>query len=377
MNEIYDDMKRYAQMLNYAYARASTKSMKKKIASSLFRFSIMCHAKGLTAKEFAWENDKELEFLLDDNITTFRRNILDNKDIYLKISDSVIDDYASTSYPLYLKDIDRYRKFHIIDEREMFDIILSFLNDFDSTLAIDFKNKVNDRNLFISSIEEVGTYGETCENSVLGKNFMFVEGESDGRCSIRVAASIMHEYGHDFEMSLYYKSGLVNTMYNYPFHEVSSQFMEYAFVSYLLDNNIYTKDVLLYQRIYLTELFYFMLGMNLFSEMKKINDGEYSIDNDDMEEKEKMIYDRVNYYNFSGMDIDKFDTCYLYGIGYLFAPYLYEKYRENPKYFVKEFKNALLNYPYTNSINSFEKVGVTEEMLIKGDVLKKILINSR
>ena len=44
---------------------------------------------------------------------------------------------------------------------------------------------------------------------------------------------------------------------------------------------------------------------------------------------------------------------------------------------MKEFKNVLLTYPYTNSINTFKRVGVTEDTLIKGDVLKKVLRNSR
>ena len=377
MDEIYENMKKYTDLLNYAYVKANTKSKRRQVASSLFRFSIMCHNKGIATEKFDWEYDDKLMYLLDNDIYFFRGNILKNKDIYLKISDSVIDSYVSTSYPLYLKDIDSYRRYHSFSDKEMLDIIISFLNDFDSTLACDFINKVNDGNLFISSIEDKNTFGETCENSVLGKNFMFVESERDGSSSIRVAASTMHEYGHDFEMSLYHKIGLVNEMYNYPFHEVSSQFMEYAFINYLIENNIYTKDALLHQRIYFDELFYFILGMNIFSEMEKVNNSEYNIDPDFMEEKQSSICERVNYYGFNKIDISKFDNAYIYGLGYLVSPYLYENYKEDPKYFMKEFKNALLTYPYTNSIDSFEGVGVTSDILIKGDVLKRVLKNIR
>ena len=53
---------------------------------------------------------------------------------------------------------------------------------------------------------------------------------------------------------------------------------------------------------------------------------------------------------------------------------MYECYKDNPEYFKKEFKNTLLTYPYSNSIDTFEKVGVLYEELIKGDKLKKVLM---
>ena len=44
---------------------------------------------------------------------------------------------------------------------------------------------------------------------------------------------------------------------------------------------------------------------------------------------------------------------------------------------MKEFKNALLTYPYTNSINAFKLVGVDIDALIKGDTLRRVLKNSK
>ena len=38
--------------------------------------------------------------------------------------------------------------------------------------------------------------------------------------------------------------------------------------------------------------------------------------------------------------------------------------------------NALLNYPFTNNINSFNEVGVNEDRIINGDVLIRILKNN-
>jgi len=337
----------------------------------------MCHSKELIFEKFDWENNEELKDLLDNDASILRRNILLNKETYLKISDSIIDDYISSHFPFYLKDIDSYRDYRIISEKEMFDIIFSFLNNFDNSLIKVLKNIIRDQRLFVSGLEEQGTFGETCEISILKKNFMFVSGGPNGSCSIRVAASIMHEFGHNLEMNLYHTSGITNNMYNYPFHEVSSQFLEYAFINYLIENNIYKEEAHLYKRIYLTELFYFVFGMNLFSEMQQISKNEYQIDSDFMEAKEKIICDRINYYGFPKITFDKFDNSYLYGIGYLLSLYLYENYQNNPEHFTKEFKNTLLLYPHINSVNAFESLGVTPEILIKGKTLKRVLKGSK
>ena len=116
-------MKRDADRLSYAYTKSTSKSKKRKIANSLLSFSIMCHEMKLFDEKFDWDCDEELINLSYNSITTFRSNVLKNKEVYLKISDSVIDDYVNTSFPLYLKDIDCYRKYHSISDKEMLDII--------------------------------------------------------------------------------------------------------------------------------------------------------------------------------------------------------------------------------------------------------------
>lgn len=61
----------------------------------------------------------------------------------------------------------------------------------------------------------------------------------------------------------------------------------------------------------------------------------------------------------------------IYFIGELFAMTLYDKYKENPKEFMKAFRTALVNYPRTRSLDSFEIVGITKEELLSGKVLKR------
>jgi len=65
----------------------------------------------------------------------------------------------------------------------------------------------------------------------------------------------------------------------------------------------------------------------------------------------------------------------VYYIGKLLAISLYDKYKANPKEFMKNFRTALVNYPRTGSIDSFEVVGITKEELLSGKVLRKELKN--
>ena len=65
---------------------------------------------------------------------------------------------------------------------------------------------------------------------------MFASTNLNGEETIMVAATIMHEFGHNYEMGLYNNNGIQNKMWLYPFIEITSQFFEYAFINYLKDN---------------------------------------------------------------------------------------------------------------------------------------------
>lgn len=376
MKTIEQQIKEYEEKLNYIYAKANTKSKMKRIEDSLFMFSDMCHDRLYFDEPFHWEKDGRLVDHSAEKSSMFRANILAHKDLYEQISESVINAYISENISFYELGTIEYKRFHKLKKGQMIEIISSFLSEFNSDLYRTFKEKLKDETIFIDKDGEEGSLGVTYGIAPLKKNLMFATSGDEIGATIRVAATLMHEFGHDYEMNLYHKSGIQNRMWLYPFFEVSSQFFEYAFIKYLIDNRIYTEDTKLYTQITLYELFYFMFGINLFSEIKKESDNEYTLDLDRMKEKELQICERINYYGMHDFDMNMFKKSYIYGLGYLFSPYLYENYKNNPN-FMKEFQNALLTYPYTNSIYSFEKVGVTPEILIEGKTLKKVLGSSR
>ena len=49
-----------------------------------------------------------------------------------------------------------------------------------------------------------------------------------------------------------------------------------------------------------------------------------------------------------------------------------ENYKTNPN-FIECFKKALLEYPLVGDLSVFEKLGITKEKLVKGDILRKVL----
>ena len=96
--------------------------------------------------------------------------------------------------------------------------------------------------------------------------------------------------------------------------------------------------------------------MGLFDKIKKAFSGN--------KEKEEVVnYDKGLEYRDS----------YIYGIGGLFAIYMYEKYKEDKVSFKEELKRCFLEYPANSDINVFRNVGINYEDIKEGKVLKKIL----
>ena len=90
----------------------------------------------------------------------------------------------------------------------------------------------------------------------------------------------------------------------------------------------------------------------------------------------------MNYLNYDRLyieegDIYDFRDSFIYGIGSIFAIYLYEFYENNHNDYWKEVSNLILNLPNSKGIEVFEKVEITKNKLISGDLVKKELIKSK
>ena len=89
------------------------------------------------------------------------------------------------------------------------------------------------------------------------------------------------------------------------------------------------------------------------------------------------MQEKINFYNLPSdvNDVININGSFIYGIGKLYSVYLYEAYKSNPNEFKKEFRNALINYPTIGGIEAFGNLGITEDVLVKGDALKRVLKN--
>ena len=98
MTEIEKLIQKDAEKLEYFYAKANTKSTKKRILRDLLYFSYLCQDCFEIEKEFSWENDIELLKLCDDSVTPFIEYTLENKELIYNIMNKIINTFYIVNY---------------------------------------------------------------------------------------------------------------------------------------------------------------------------------------------------------------------------------------------------------------------------------------
>lgn len=367
----------YENKLNDLYARANTKSKKKRILYDLFNFSAICREHFGIEKVFDWEQDEELIKLLDDFVTPFIDNVLDKRNSFFDISKSVIDTFIDVKYPFYE---DYHKLLYSISPLELQEIMFDFLNSYDPKLQCFYKKMLEDCEIFEAYLyASTGYSGLHYPMDGLKKNFIFCETFSN---SIFTTSLLIHEIGHAYESDLMYQCGINGygtIKEKLPYTEVSSKFFEYAFLNYLKENRIYVNDTRVCLLKYYKTLLQHMYHMNLICKTKYLDINKYGyveINDVELVEYANRLKDELNYFNLSSEIGEEmhFKNSFVYGIGGLFSIYLYDRYQEDSNGFKKDFRNMLINYPYNENV-FFEVMGITEEELVEGNVLKKVLNN--
>jgi len=373
MNEEFKFLKIFEEKLNYLYAKANTKSKKKRIVYDLFNFSEMCHECLGIEKEFIWENDLELINLLTESEISFRDIALENTLYFDKISSDIIKMFKEINYPFYKTE----GKFlNSLTKSDVKDIVLDFLSKYDPKLIGVFNRKLENNEILCADLEQY-THGFMCPIDILNTNLIFLSMDLD--YSIYYAATMVHEFGHSYEDDIIRKTGVLGSSIkslNSLYQEVSSKFFEYAFLNHLKENQIYKDDSLILLNRYYASLLEYMYVINIICKMKNIKeeDNKIVIKDNEIVKYANKIKEELNYHNLpSELDTKlNFKNAFIYGLGTIFSIYLYENYKENPNLFKKEFQNAMSNY--TNiGVDAFERIGVTKEKLLEGKILKKVL----
>ena len=187
-------LQEYEKKLLELYARANTKSKKKKIVYDLFNFASICYDFFGIDKTYEWDYDPEMISLLEDIALPFADNIIEDREDYLEITNSVINTFIETKYNFYK---DHGIKVYSLSPYEIQQLTFDFLNHYDEDLLKRYREKILNQELFdISMITQTGFAGATYPMQGLKKSLIFCD---DTINSLFGAATFMHELGHSDE----------------------------------------------------------------------------------------------------------------------------------------------------------------------------------
>ena len=371
--EIKERLERIINIFTYRYIKAGTKSKKNLIASDLISLSRINREYFSDFKlSLSWDSDDSLytESLL--SCYKYIENIIINQDKYFKIFNSAVEQILSTKpniYRYYGKDYLKHPK------KELGIVFISFLESFDTKLYNQYMSMLDRENIFYASLK--GYNGQNYPFSILNENMIFIDSSFEE--NVEFYKVLSHELGHSYEANLYLNSGRIreyDKTFNSPFYEVPSSFIEYAYINYLIENNIYKNEANMLLHDYIIELLINSIYANIICRISDIEskfDEELKIDVKEFTTYLETIGRNYNVHLAPENNKISLRDPFIYGFGQLFSIYMYENYKKDSEYFKREFNKSLLDYSLTEDMSSFKRVGVSYEELIKGNTLKKAL----
>lgn len=375
LEEIKKEIQFYYNRLEYLYVKANTKSKLRRLLYTLGSIEELCSEELFDFKDvvrincddsdYEYDYSKFLSFI--DNINANEKNL---KDFSMK----TINIFRSSNYPFYKK----YKTIGYIPFDDIQKLITDFFASFDDDSINSFINNID--NNFYYTFDAETEYSGVLYDLPIFKRYAIHLNTIYGQ-DLYFAIANAHEMGHAYEKELFYNTSgsyLSDKCIDTFFCEVVSSFFEYAFIKYLKDNRCYDKEIIKHEEnTYFVSLFKYAFGTYIASlNSDGIVDYDYTIklDNKEIMDRIEKLKEKLNYYELPSYD-EKISirNSIIYFIGQLFAMHLYEGYKNAPNEFMKNFRTALVNYPRTNSIDSFGVVGITKEKLLSGKVLKREL----
>lgn len=370
----------YNKKITDKYNRAYSASKRLVLARELINFSTLYKELFGYDSMLDWDFDERIyqdcDKLEYEEFIHLLNHANENEEFYKKLSENVINSFVESGYPLY-----RYYNSSMInnprlDKQTMLNYMLSFLKSFDYDTYEMFRNKFLNCEILTMNTDPSMCGFAFCFPSI-NKSYMILNDLFDD--NLFKYETILHEFGHIFEMQLAQDSNngiLIEKGLETPYTEIASCFFQYAFINYLKENKIYPNYVNQCLDMYYKEVLVFYSMIRVLCEFPDIEvdpDGMLDFLNTDIINYGEKIKEKLNYYElFDYEDKFQFRTPYIYGLGHLLSLYLYENYKTNPD-FIDEFKKALLSYPFAGDISAFEKLGITKEELVNGNILKKVL----
>ena len=374
MEDFKERFKRDFDRLSYMYAKANTKSKKRKIAYDLIFFEEMYNGLSEEIVDFPWTYDEDLIDIRLELVNNFIES--GNK------SFGFVYEVADTSFNIFLEEefsIHKYygKYYHKIDEQLVQKYIGMFFREIDSSLVERFKYKLENLELIINP--NLNQYaGITFPIETINENIIFFEVQGD--MCVDTARVLAHELGHDFEFDNAKKNGITGSWMRLSktlFTEVSSCFFEYPFINYLLEHKIYMEDAEKAKGVYLYNLFYYLSHILIIDKItgSKVEcDMSIKLGTDSVVEYANGLLEKMNVISelYDKEECLNFRDAFVYGIGRLLGIYIYDEFKNNPKEFLSNFRKMLLDYK-DNGFNSLRYLNIDKEKLLNGDVFRKTL----
>lgn len=365
---------KYGDILAYKYSKANTKSKKKRLLYDLCVLSELYSMYPNIDKTLPWEQDRQLLSLLEEYNIEFSEHLVDNQAIFSKCFKNVIEVFKDIKFPFYNNFEKSFKKIPIDITNE---IIFSFLNEFDSGLLKKYRELIKENKIFKCS--QKLDCGYIFSLPTLNENIILPINNTEN--NIYTSSILVHELGHLYETEMYNSAGnykAMNMINKLPYYEVTSRFLEYCYLNYLNENNIYVEETKNAINNYYIDLFINAFNINIIYKMKNVEIDEHNC----VEIEEQHVLDYANNmmetFNLHCLEMEEGDILdlresFIYGIGDIFSYFLYEFYKQDPNTFKKQLKDVILLYPYTKNIKEFEKIGIIKEQLTSKKRLKQLL----
>lgn len=313
------------------------------------------------------------DFVENHTVNTYKKisnkyleNFLENKDFHKILSDRIINVYRSKKFNL------NYKYEINLTDKEMTDIMLSFLNDefgnADKFIKLCDEGKI----LKVDVSKELNVGGYNLFNWLNNNSFILVN-KTHRINNIDMMRILMHEFGHvvDNDERATNHSSFENQSYTIKsiYAEVYSMFYEKMFFDYLMKNNIYpehSKEYFLsfYNDIYeaFNDQGFISTFGDIFLNKKNHNAIEYNLFGNSEESDSQN-----SYYNFV-KDINMISYGGLLGC---YFSHLKHKDKERFDYSFKKFSGIRFNY---FSPEVFETIGTSTDELVgvMGKELSKV-----
>lgn len=370
--------------LNDLYNRANTKGKKKLICADLMLFEeIYSKLYPFSNRKMLWSGDSEIyriaqecQLSYDEKFVT---KIMEKEPFYENLALGVLSGFEKCNYDFY-----RFNSTCSDLPRVKMEDILFLLNDFTKYLGKRYNDyfnlKYKDYEILITDVIDAENYtcGITLQLDALKRNYIFLDGKAVGD-NILMASILAHEFGHAVEMNI---NSISNNMtinqlaFSTPFYEVSSSFFENAFLNYLIENKLFVNSANRCLDFYYKSMFSNFSQMLAIAKMRDISltDGCFVLNDDEVIKCLDIIKEDFNYYSLpSKGDILSYINTYIYGLGSLASIYMYDCFLNDKEKFMYEFDKVLSIYQHTNSLDSFDKVGLSEDRIQNGKVLIRTL----